>query len=174
MDEQVNNRMAALLWSVTGVLAVGLCVIAGVLFGQTALWGSASAAVALYVGALGIWFSRRDSLKKESGGKGEARPSGQSIPSSVPLPPKAPYVRGIAVKIGSPGFSSLIHHLAERIDDPTDITDTARRAGIRMSALRSGGSQSPLSLWTVILTQAVRDGKVERLVAEAYRTGDAL
>jgi hypothetical protein len=174
MDEQVKTRTAALSWSISGVLAVGLCVIVGVLFGQTALWGSTSAATALYIGAIGIWFSRRDSPKNSSRGKGGVQRSGQPMSSGVPISPKAPYVRGIVVKIGSPEFSNLIHNLAERIDDPTDVTDTARRAGIKMSSLRSGGSQSPLSLWTTILTQAVRDGKVERLVAEAYGTGEAL
>jgi hypothetical protein len=147
MHEQVNAHMA-LFWSLTGTLAVGLCVVTGVLFGQAALWGSASAAAALYIGAIGIWFSRR----------------GSSITSRSP---KASYVRGIALQIGSPEFSDLIHSLADRIDDPIDIIDIARRAGVKMSSLRSGGSQSPLSLWTAILTQAVRDGKVESLIAEA-------
>jgi len=71
------------------------------------------------------------------------------------------------MEVGSPEFSNLIHDLAGRIDDPTDIIDIARRAGISMSILRSGGSQSPLNLWTAVLTRAIRDGKVERLVAEA-------
>lgn len=169
MDEQVNTRMATLFWSIAGVLAAGLCAAAGVLFGQTALWGSASAAAALYIGAVGIWFSRRDSPKTVSGGNGGTQISGQPAPSAVPASLKAPYGRGgVVVKIGSPEFSDLIHDLAERIDDPVDILDIAKRAGIRMSSVRSGGSQSPLSLWTAVLTQAVRDGKVGRLINEAY------
>jgi Effector-associated domain 1 len=168
MDEQVNTRMAAVFWSITGVLAVGLCVVAGVLFGQTALWGATTAVTALYIGSIGIWFSRRDSPNNASGGRGRPQHSRQSMPSATTPSPEASNIGGIVVKIGSPEFSDLIHNLAARIDDPTDIIDIARRAGIRMSSLRSGGSQSPLSLWTAILTQAVRDGKVERLIAEAY------
>lgn len=168
MGEQVRTRRAALFWLITGVLVVSLCAVAGLLYGQAALWGSSGVATAIYIGSIGIWFSRRDSLKNASGGKGGLQlPVRPLTPSAALISSKVPYARGIVVKMGSSEFSDLIHNLAERIDDPTDIIDTARRAGIRMSSLRSGGSQSPLSLWTAILTQAVNDGKVERLIAEA-------
>jgi hypothetical protein len=166
MDGQVNTRMT-LFWSITGVLAVGLCVVVGALFGQSALWGSVSAATALYIGAIGIWFSRRGSPGNSGDAERRFQLPSQPMPPAAPILPSAPHAKGFALQIGSPEFSDLIHNLAERIDDPTSIIDTARRAGLKMSSLRSGGSQSPLSLWTAILTQAVRDGKVERLIAEA-------
>lgn len=166
-------RMASFLWSIIGILAVGLCVGAGLRFGETALWGTVTAATTLYIGAIGIWVSRRGS--SNSGELGDERIHSPSpvAKSASPILSASPDAREVLMKIGSVEYSELIHDLARRIDDPTEIIDIARRAGIRMSLLRSGGSQSPLSLWTTILTRAVRDGKVERLIAEAYSTDEA-
>jgi hypothetical protein len=76
------------------------------------------------------------------------------------------------MEIGSTEFTNLIHDLAELIDEPIDIADIARRSGIKMSLLRTGGAQTPLSLWTSVITRAVRDGRVDRIVAEARQFED--
>jgi hypothetical protein len=168
MSSQDGARKAIASWSIIGAIAFGCCAVTGILFGQTALWGTAGAMSALYIGALGIWVSRRD-----------RPPTGSvtSSPASRGVFVAASYenqhetngaaMDGTNLKVGSPEFAELIHELVDQIDDPVDITDAATRAGIKMSLARTGGPQTPLNLWTAVLTRAVRDGVVDRLMGEA-------
>lgn len=176
MGMQVGRRAAVTRWSIVGVLSIGICAAVGVLFGQVALWGAVAAATVLYIGSMGIWFSHRDSVGGAASSNKELRhatfvPSLATPPSSG-SPGTDRTASETTMQIGSTEFADLIHKLAQQVDDPTDIIDTARRAGIKMSLLRSGGSQTPLNLWTAILTRAVRDGKVDRLISEAYQPID--
>ena len=177
MGSQVSMRVAVTAWSIIGGLGLALCAVVGVLFGQTSLWGAVTAVTALYIGAMAIWFSRRDSSGSATLSKERLRTASSAVPLVTPITSKPPDAYRIPsetpMEIGSAEFANLIHNLAERVDDPIDIIDSARRAGIKMSLLRSGGAQTPLSLWTAILTRAVRDGKVDRLIAETYQSDDA-
>ena len=176
MGTQVSTRTAATMWSIVGVLGIGICTGVGVLFGQVALWGAVAGATVLYIGSMGIWFSHRDSTRSAAVSKKEPYHSNSILPSVTPASRKAPgtyqTTSETSMEIGSAEFSDLIHDLAQRVDDPSDIVDSARRAGIKMSLLRTSGSQTPLNLWTAILTRAVRDGKVNRLTAEVLRSND--
>jgi hypothetical protein len=175
MGMPIHTRAAA-IWFAIALIGAGACAAVGLLFGQAALWGSAGTASVLYMGAIAIWFARRDS----STGKilaGE-RPfaTQEGVLSPVLAPSSSAEVlkqagKTVGMEIGSTEFADLIHALAKRIDDPVDITDTAKRAGLRMELVRTGGTQTPLNLWTAILTRAVKDGRVEQLMAEARRSG---
>jgi hypothetical protein len=177
MGTQLSTRTAVRRWSVVGVLGIWICAEAGILFGQITLWGTVAAVTVLYMGSMGIWFSHRDSTENLTSNNIVSRRASSSLTGvrtslSWRAPETYQTANGASMEIGSPEFTNVIHDLAQRVDDPTDIVDSARRAGIKMSLLRVSGSQTPLNLWTAILTRAVRDGKVERLMAEVHRSDD--
>jgi hypothetical protein len=152
MSAQPSLRAAVAVWVIIAVLAIALCVAVGLVFGQTSLWGTVTAVTTLYIGSIAVWFARRN--PSQISGSSRASPAMPNDAASFfaltksKRPSSDRKAGDVPMEVGSAEFAALIHKLAEEIDDPTDIVDDARRAGIRMSLLRIGGSQTPLSLWT--------------------------
>lgn len=159
-------------WASAALVCTALCVTVGILFDEAALWGAAAVVSVLYIGALTIAYSRRPDRSPGTRSQAASPPLRDGRGTVPPSTGTAISSAGRSVTIGSPDFSSLAHELAGQVDDPVDILDAARRAGIRMGSLRSSGAQTPLNLWTAVLTRAVRDGCIDRLRAEVARSED--